>query len=572
MTFSKKIVFLAAAFSVSTGFATNTTSGVGYSLNADWFNQIVNNTPAASSDCPVVDVDVNNAGYKVALQTSFYGSLSGHLSQWYPKNEIWTSIAIGPMVNSFGIIFTKVDSLDRLDTAKAKSLPLKVNELANWSEGDSAYWESQGGVTFYAGFGTGIVGIGTFGVATGGWANYLEKTGANSVYVEKAKTHIESISLGGNIGPINANAEQVFETSKGLNFEFNLAVEGANEAFERFMAGDAAFATEMSRVLNSGVKKVADTNSKMSGRSYSIGIATPFIPIFSLKATKSNDVNHEEEITSDDEIVVKDYGVYKKSKVLRWLLADHRKESTIFKGGIKTVTSAASEADKLNFLADFNLNTTISGNTKTTEQLYGNFKYSYQSDFGSESKLNEKIQYAKFVSGLSAQRETCVSVPSMSDSLKYNQVILEMNLSDEYIREIIGSGRSGAGFLDRMQARAKNVDSRARANINCNAMNDGENGSRTVDPMCLVDSVDKVFSKLKKSANEIHAGLFATDRKGFSQAMADFGKAVWQNPSVFSTFYEKGMDCGVELKFEVSGQRITRFQRAIKHTYKSTCQ
>jgi hypothetical protein len=572
MTLSKRIVFLATALSVTTGFATNTSSGSGYSLNADWFNQIVNSTPAASSECPAVDVDVNNAGYKVAMQTSFYGALSGHLSQWYPTSQIWTSIAIGPMVNSFGIIFTKVDSLDRLDTAKAKSLPLKVDELANWTEGDSAYWESQGGVTFYAGLGTGIVGIGTFGVATGGWANYLEKTGANTVYVEKAKTHIDSISLGVNVGPITANAEQVFETSKGLNFEFNLAVAGANEAFERFMAGDAAYATDMSRVLNSGVKKVADTNSKMTGRSYSLGIATPIIPIFSFKSTKSNDVNHEEEITSDDEIVVKDYGVYKKTKVLRWLLADHRKESTMFKGGVKTVTSPISEADKTIIVDNLKFATALSGATKTTEKLYGNFKYSYQSDFGDESKLNEKIKYAQFVSGLNTQRETCVSVPSMRDSLKYNQVILEMNLSDEYIREIIGNGRSGAGFLDRMQARAKNADSRARMNINCNTMNDGESGSRTVDPMCQVDSVDKVFSKLKKSAIEIRAGLSAADRKGFSQAMADFGKAVWQNPSVFSTFYETGMDCGVELKFEVSGQRITRFQRAAQHTYKSTCQ
>lgn len=542
---SKKLVLLATAFAVSTANA-------GYSVSGDydWFNQIVNNTPATGR---TVDVDVNTAGYKVALQTSYYGSISGNLSQWYPKNEIWTSIAVGPMVNGFAIIFTKVNSLDNLSEAKDKNLPVSAQELTKWSTGDSSYWESQGGITFYAGFGTGIVGLGTFAVASGGWANYLEKTGPNSVYVERAKMNIESVSLGGNIGQVKVDKEKVVTSAKGMNFEFNFEVPGVTEAFERFMAGDVALAMKLSKDLNSGVRKVADTNSRLASRAFSIGLATPFIPLFAVKSTKTNEVGHEEEITSTDEIVVKDYGVYKKTKKLRLLVAKHRKEITQYKGGVTTVTTGVAQSPK------------------TSEKVYGQFKYSYQSDFGSESKLNEKIDTAKKLTGLINEDETQVSVPEVDDSLKYNQVLLEMNLSDEYIRELIGQGKASAGFLDRLQQRAANNEARLKNSVNCNQSFPGDDGVQQVDPLCQLPSVKSVFKKLRASTEEIRAGLAQADKKGFSQAMADFGKAVWSHPGVFSAIYEAGKSCGVELKFEVSGQRITRFAKTAKHDYKESC-
>lgn len=549
---TKNLVLFAVAFSVTTANAGINDAKPGYSTHAnyDWFNQVVNNTPATGD---VVDVDVNQTGYKVALQTSFYGSISGSLAQWYPASEIWTSIAIGPMVNSFGIIFTKVDNLDQMDAAKDKTLPLNVQALTNWNSGDSAYWESQGGITFYAGFGTGIVGLGTFAVASGGWANYLEKTGPSTVYVERAKMKIDSISFGANVGPVNMGMEEVVASAKGLNFEFNFDIPGSSEAFERFMAGDVANAMLLSKDLNSGVRKVSDTNSRMSGRAFSIGIATPIIPLFSFKATKTNDVNHEEEIASTDEIIVKDYGVYKKSKVLRLVVANHRKETTLFKGGVTSVTTGSGDQ------------------RYTTEKMYGNFKYSYQSDFGTEDKLNDKINYAKTISGLANERETSVTVPQVTNSLKYNQVILEMNLSDDYLREIIGNGKTSAGFLDRMQERAQANHSRTMSTIDCNQVSLGEGGQTNTDPMCQLPSVESVFKKLKESAQQIRSGLTLADKKGFSQAMANFGKVVWSHPGVFSAFYETGRACGVELKFEVSGERITRFARAAKHEYKETC-
>ena len=67
---TKNLVLFAVAFSVTTANAGINDAKPGYSTHAnyDWFNQVVNNTPATGN---VVDVDVNQTGYKVALQTSF---------------------------------------------------------------------------------------------------------------------------------------------------------------------------------------------------------------------------------------------------------------------------------------------------------------------------------------------------------------------------------------------------------------------------------------------------------------------------------------------------------------------
>ena len=159
----------------------NMNDGYGWYLNYDWLDQIVNQTPVKDGTCPTLDVDRYETGYRTSLQTSFYGSVSGSISKWFPKSEVWASLAIGPMINNFGIISSNISTMAQMDAERAKKLPLTTAELSRWKVKDSAYWESQGGVSFYLGAGKDPVGVGIFAVATGGWANYLEKTGPDSV-------------------------------------------------------------------------------------------------------------------------------------------------------------------------------------------------------------------------------------------------------------------------------------------------------------------------------------------------------------------------------------------------------
>ncbi|XGC79509.1 hypothetical protein ACES2L_09235 [Bdellovibrio bacteriovorus] len=525
-------------------------TGNGWSLNYDWLNQIVNRTPVSAGHCPTLGVDVYGGGYRVSVQTSFYGSVSGSISKWFPKNEIWSSLAIGPMINNFGIITSNVASYNEIEKVQAKKLPLTAAELAKWQVKDSAYWESQGGVSFYLGSGIDPIHVGAFGVVSGGWANYLEKTGKDAVYVERSKKYIKSISLGGGAFYVSANAEAVYESGKGFNYEFVLNTAQNQEAFERFMAGDTTLAYELSKIENSGVTKFSDTSMYKFGKSYGLSISTPYIPVISLKASTGKDYNHEEEISVWDEAIVKDYGVYTKKSSSR-LLGLHANKATSFKGGITK--------------------TEIGTTNEVSTKLYGQFKFAYQSDWGQEGRLGSQVEHALRISGLASEPETCVVVPRLKKTLGYNQVILLVNYDDKFMREILGMGATGSYLLKDIEARAMALDNYARNQAGCDNHSFGnEREMSNTSPACTATSVESAFATIRKNTRLMRNSM-GVNGNDFSRGMANFGKAVWSNPNVFKAFFERGKRCGVELSFEVSGQRLTRFHKTKKYNYNESC-
>jgi hypothetical protein len=453
------------------------------------------------------------------------------------------------MINKFGITFGTVRTLADLEAEKRKHLPNTVKELNQWKVKDSAYWESQGGVSFYLGAGYDPVSVGVYAVATGGWANYLEKTAPTKVYVERAKKYIKSINVGAGVLYTSVGAEAVVEKAKGFNYEFDLSVPGNTEAFERFMAGDTTKAFQLSRVEGSGVKKIADTTLSKFGKSFGISLSTPYIPIISLRGSQGKDYNHEEEISVWDEHVVKDYGVYTKQATSR-LVGLHYKRALSFKGGMTSTEVGPVDAKE------------------TTVKFYGQFKHAYQSDWGQENRLDNQVEYAKDIAGFTTEPETCVNVPNVSKSLQYNQVILQMNLSDEYMRAIVGLGNNSTALLNTIQARAKTLDSQARQLAECPTSYDPNNQNN--DRACRANSVEGAFMGIRKAAVQIKASM-GRDKNAFSAGMANFGKAVWSNPSVFKAFYEQGKKCGMDFSFEVSGQRINRFYKNQKYGYTPSC-
>ncbi|WP_413586694.1 hypothetical protein [Bdellovibrio sp. HCB274] len=526
-------------------------TGYGWYLNYDWLNQIVNNTPTKNVMCPTLEVDsALTTDYKVALQNSFYANATGSIGKWFPKNEVWAAFSMGPMVNNFGITFGKVRTLKELENEKRKKLPTTVRELNKWDVKDSAYWESQGGVSFYLGTGTEPISVGVFAVATGGWANYLEKTAPTKVYVERAKKYVKMINVGAGAFYTSVGADAVIEKAKGFNYEFDISRPENAEAFERFMAGETTKAYDLSRIEGSGVVKIADTTLSKFGKSFGVSLSTPFIPIISLRGSQGKDYNHEEELSVWDEHVVKDYGVYTKQSASR-LVGLHYKRERSFKGGMTSTATGPVLAKE------------------TSVKFYGQFKHAYQSDWGQEGRLENQIDYAKDIAGFDKEAETCVKVPNFANSLKYNQVILQMNLSDEYMRAILGLGNNSTAFLNKLQARASYLDGNIKSLANCSSSYDPNNASGQ-DRACRGNSVDGAFLGIKKAVAQIKASM-GRDRNGFSAGMANFGKAVWSNPGVFKAFYEQGKTCGMDFSFEVSGQRINRFYKNQKYGYTPSC-
>ncbi len=518
-------------------------------INYTWMDAIVNNTPVESGACPSIDTDIYGSGFRVALQKSFVLSLGVNGSRWFPKLSQWASVGVAPVKNSFGIFYSDVNKLNQLSKQKEKKIPNSFEEINNWKVSDSAYWESQGGVSFYLGTGIFPIDLGSFVVATGGWANFLQKTGPNKVYVEMSRKNIRSVSLGlGALGP-TVSIDKAFENSHGFSYEFTLDDQQNIEAFERFMAGDVTKAQELSKFKDSGILKISDLSGSRIGLSKSFGLSTPYIPILSFKTSSERAFDSMEENSIWDEKVMKDTGIYIKQKNFL-AFGQQVKESRSFLGGRVLVENSAIDDQKNN-----------------SEKLFGNFKYSYQSNWGQEHRLRNYLKKIQRLTGL--VKETCARVPSFEDSLGFNQISLDLSLSDSYIRSIIGQDKLNSNLLKNIKLMALKYENQDRL--------DGYKASECLDDNNSIDcsnekheQVDNVFKKLEKYSNKMNK-TFVNDRKEFTRNLALFGEQVWKSPYVFKAFYEKGKHCGQGFRFEVSGKRITKLLVDKKFENSSAC-
>jgi hypothetical protein len=537
---------------VASGAASADVTGNSESINYTWMNAVINKTPVVSAACPSIETDVYGAGFKVARSTSFYGSLSASRARWFPNNAQWASVGVGPVRNNFGVYYTDIDKLSELADVKEKKLPDNYEEINKWKVSDSAYWESQGGVSLYIGTGISPIDIGVFAVATGGWANFLQKTGPNKVYVEMSKKKIRSVSIGAGLGVPNIGLGKAFEDSRGFAYEFTLDNQENIESFERFMAGDVTKAQELSKFKDSGVNKISDLSDSRVGLTRSFGMATPFIPILSFKTSSENAYDHSEENSVWDEKSMKDTGIYIKQRNI-YLLGEQFKEARSFIGG-RTLSEVPG----------------LEGISNKTEKLYGSFKFTYQSNWGQERRLRKYISKVKSLTGL--VEETCARVPSFKDTLGFNQVNLEVSWSDEYVREILNLRKSNTNLLNKIKTLALHYQAstdgdKSVSNI-CSVI-DNDN----YDDTCTAsnsDKVESIFKNLQAYSDNMNKTI-KTDRKEFSKNLAKFGEEVWKSPAVFKAFYEKGKLCGQDFKFEVSGQRLTRHLIDQKFAYSAAC-
>lgn len=524
------------------------TPGSSWAINYDWMDTIINKTPAQLGACPQLEVGLYKSGFKVARQKSFYGSVGSSGSKWFPRDQIWTAVGIGPIKNSFGIYFSDIDNLDKLTQEKQKKLPQTADEIAKWKVSDSAYWESQGGVGLYLGGGTFPFEIGVFAVATGGWANYLQKTGPNKVYVEMSKKYIKSVSFDAGVTYPNISIGKVKESSMGFAYQFTLDDQENIEAFERFMAGDTTKAEDLSKFKDSGVSKFSNMSEDRTALATSWGVSFPFIPILTFRSSKERAYDHVEENSVWDEKVVKDRGIYVKQRNIR-IVGNHLKESRSFIGG-RTLIDLPTESSARNI----------------TEKLFGNFKYTYQSDGGQERRLRKYVSRVKALTGLAG--ETCVTVPSSTDSLDFNQVVLEVNWSDSYVREIIGLGKTNGKLLAQIKNSAKKLYA-LKSNTDICKVQDGDNYDDTCN-LSSNSSIDNSFKNLDEYSKGMKKS-YSNDKKEFARNLAKFGEEVWKSPFIFKAFFERGKTCGQEFKYEVSGQRITRHQLSQKFAFTDSC-
>ncbi len=552
MRMKQVAISLSLATMLVSGPTVADTAGSTGMINYRWMNQIVNKTPVAPSACPEINTDIYGAGYSVTLKRSFYGNVAAIGSTYFPNSGAWASVGVGPIKNDFSFITSNISNISELEFEKKKSLPLSADEVSRWKVTDSAYWETNGGVSLYVGTGIMPIDLGVFVVATGGWANYFQKTGPNRVYVERSKKTIRSVNVGVGVGRPNASIDRNFENMKGFAYEFTLDNPSAIEAFERFMAGDQTKAQELESLERSGVKKISSLQESYSSWARAFGLTTPFIPVLAFKTTTTSSYDVLEENSVWDEQVIKDTGAYVKQR-------------SVFIGGTQINESRSFMGGKV--FKDF---PGLDGRAKT-ESSFGNFKFAYQSNWGQEKRLRRYINKVKALTGL--VDETCATVPAFDDTLGFNQVVLEMNWSDEYVQELAGTRSASANpnaninLLKKIKAAALNFEGEKKLSSICAPSEGGDINSDSCGPQGA--SVESIFANLETYSNNMKK--FKADRKEFAKNLTNFGQEVWKSPAVFKAFYERGKLCGQEFRYEVSGQRLTRHAVVRKFNFTEAC-
>ncbi len=544
------IALLAAVVSFQVAAQTDFSPLNTATVNYDWMNKVVNQTPAQRSSCPNIAVDLYGDGFNIARETLYYASVSASMSRWFSDLSLWASVGVGPVKDGFGIYFTSAKDWDGVITAKEKRLPMTAREIAKWKVTDGAYWESFGGVSLYLGAGITPFNIGAFAVAKGGWTNYLQKTGPQTVYVERAKTKIKSISFGAGVSYPSIAHERVAQAATGFSYEFVLNNPESIEAFERFMVGDTTKAQELSDVEGSGVQKISDSSQLRNGYTNSIGVQTPFIPLISLRASTERSYDLFEEVSSWDEKTERSHGIYIKQRRSR-LFDKHLRETRSFKGGIT--------------VKDFPDYST--GGRKVTDSTYGTFTYHYESDWGQENRINKYIRRAGELTGLT--RETCARVGDFNNTLHYNQVRLEMKWSSDYMKAIMGLKGNNAGLFADVKRMALSYDQEMAAKSTCDEedLRYNNNGCNKSNPQGIVSSVES----LKRIASKLKAYYQTANNEEFARHSAKFAEVVWKSPALFQAFYQKGKSCGQDFTYEVSGMRLAKHLVEKKYTYSNAC-
>ncbi len=544
------LVLIASLFSLGVAAQSNFSPLNTATVNYDWMNKVVNKTPAQRSSCPTIAVDLYGKGFTIARETLYYLGASASMSRWVNDISLWASVGVGPVKDGFGIYFTEASDWDGVITAKEKRLPMTAKEIAKWKVRDGAYWESFGGVSLYLGAGIAPFNVGAFAVAKGGWTNYLQKTGPRTVYVERAKTKIKSISFGAGVSYPSIAHERVAQAASGFSYEFVLDNKESIEAFERFMVGDTTKAQDLAKIDGSGVLKIADSSQQRNGYTNSIGFQTPFIPLISLRASTERSYDLFEEVSSWDEKIERNHGIYVKQRRSR-LFDKHFRESRTFKGGI-TVKDHP----------DYS-----TGGRKVTDSTYGTFTYHYESDWGQENRINKYIQRAAKLTGI--QKETCARVPELNNTLHYNQVRLEMKWSEEYMKAIMGLRGSNAGLFADIQNMALDYEQEMASKSSCDEddLQYGANGCDKSSPASIASNV----GQLKSIAAKLKTYYQTSNNEEFARHSAKFAEVIWKSPALFQAFFEKGKSCGQDFTYEVSGMRLARHLVERKYSYSSAC-
>lgn len=504
-------------------------------IEGSHFHRVISLTPNpySESSCPEITQEVDETdGYSMQVEKSYSGSFMMAHSWWFPDLSQWAVVGVGPTASRYVIFMGNALGDNAIKKFKDKKIPLKKEELDQWQEGDAVFWNSEGGVAVSAGTGISPLHIGTKYTVKGSWAHYVEKTGPQKVFASMVNRSVQSVSLSGGILYLGAGIDLIKEKIKSRSYEIELVDTEHIIAYREFLRGDEDSLLTLIQKGSDKITPIEVIKSKKYSNDFAIGAATPLFPIISWRVSRNNSRQVEHGEASWGTIRNKYWGVYSWQTKYRAIVLDFRKYKQFLAG---TQTAKVPNYDI--------------GGLDEVQTYFGSLEYIFEADHGREGRLENQFNNFLQATGL---YQYCIKVPDIERTLRYHNISHKIDFSQTFIKRLIEVSAQKTASL----AIEKNISATVSSMISDNKKE--ACGNELVED-CQFKLEQKAQKDLKKLTPKLdQLGDAQINSLEMAKAFSLVGRVLSHSPVLYRLFYEEGKACGMTVKLEVSGRRLTK--------------
>ena len=515
--------------------------------NYDIFNRAVNLTPADETDLRNNEtrLDIYESGFIVTQMRMWDAGLGAMPAVYLENTSGLASLATGVA----GLAITKgryvqyerlVQEESRVDNLAVIPLPLSKKSLDRYLPGESAYFESNGGLLFIAGPGIAGAYAGGSVLAEGSFRTLVKKTGYNRAEVQVVKAKVRTASLFTGLTVMKLDSTKVKQLSEGLNYEFDFSRGGnvAAKAYEQLIAGNSSLAEEESQRSGlTGVTRISDSKGREVTRKRGMALGIPMVAMFNWTTGKT----YGETATrtyADRTTTDLNYGVYFKEEKGRFF-HKHRKITRSFYSA-KAVTKDENEKVIV-----------------TNEEA--NFLWSYENDSATSSSLQGAISLFHKDLGLKTEFNPTIE---RGQKLRFINLEAKVNIPESYIRKIISesqSGRSQAIMQDKARGLISDYFSNGDELDLCRDEDERTTGLDQCERGLMRESMRSI-SRIQSSLAGLRNSRSAS---AYTYAVALMGKELVKNQFVMNAFFAQDKSCSVKYEVKLEGRRLSRMIKQI---------
>jgi hypothetical protein len=374
----------------------------------------------------------------------------------------------------------------------------------------------------------------------GGFTTVVKKMEGNMVSMQILSREIKSGAMAVGAYGASMSLSRMKQLASGFGYIMDVSDEAGAEAYEEAMKGNLLAVEELALdMTKAGVaQKVDSTSMILEGSTRSMGIATPILPIAHFRSSKSRMYEHTDKLFFENGVqTTTKYGVFVKEQDGK-LGLNHRNVLQAFYGGVAIARDSKGKT--------------------LDKNLVGQFVYKYESDNSTSKKLDRNLKILAKKTMLN--NLTNLALPS-SGKLGYMKVNLGVQFPESFSKALV-IANNRAGGLKRFTRAADAAIARV---FNTRGMKSDYCNDNETEKRCkrrLERGVKKTFEKIRTALWTMKAESY---EKNYVKEFAKFGEHVWSNPFVFAAFTQQGRSCGMRIKFEVTGERVSKYNKELAY-------